>query len=54
MTSKTYLNELNQRLQQAGGATGPLKYYQALLKVGVENGIPTTVILLSLHELRIE
>ncbi len=51
VTSKQYLTEFNQRLTQAGGGQ-PLKYYQALLKVGVDNGIPTTIALISIHELR--
>jgi hypothetical protein len=52
VTSKSQLNDLNQRLKQAGGQSGPPKYYQALLKVGVENGIPTTVSLVNVHVLR--
>jgi len=51
VTSKQYLTEFNQRLTQAGGGQPP-KYYQALLKVGVDNGIPTTITLVSIHELR--
>jgi len=34
-----------------GGPAGPPKYYQALLKVGVENGTPTTIELIALHAL---
>ena len=52
VTSKTFLNELNERLSQMGNSNGPPKYYQALLKVGVENAIPTTISLLAVHELR--
>jgi hypothetical protein len=52
VTSKSHLAELNQRLQQAGGQNEPPRYYQALLKVGVENGIPTTISVLNLHALR--
>ncbi|MGE0127907.1 MAG: hypothetical protein AB7U82_07500 [Blastocatellales bacterium] len=52
VTSKNYLHEFTERLRQAGGAAGDPKYYQALLKVGVENGIPTTISLLTIHELR--
>ena len=52
VTGKHYLNELNQRLLQMGAGGGRPKHYQALLKVGVENGIPTTISLLSVHELR--
>jgi hypothetical protein len=54
VTSRNYLNELNQRLIQAGGEGGPLKYYQALLRVGVENSIPTTMSLVTLHALLIQ
>jgi hypothetical protein len=43
-----YLNNLNLRLAQF---SDPPKYYQALLKVAVDNGIPTTISLLSVHEL---
>ena len=53
VTSKNYLNDLNLRLRQAGNDSGPLKYYQALLKVGVENGIPTTISFVTLRELRL-
>lgn len=52
-TSKNYLQEFTERLRQMGGANGTPKYYQALLKVGVENGIPTTISLLTIHELRL-
>ncbi len=47
-TSRRFLNEFNRRLAEAGSP----RYYQALLKVGVENGIPTTISLDSIHELR--
>ncbi len=49
VTNKTYLDQLNQRLGQSGE---PPRYFQALLKVGVEKGIPTTISILALHELR--
>jgi hypothetical protein len=48
VTNKTYFDQLNQRLKQS---TGPPRYFQALLKVGVENGIPTTISILAFHEL---
>ena len=51
VTSRTFLNELNERLSQMADSSGPPKYYQALLKVGVENAIPTTISLLTIHEL---
>src|SRR5262249_997948 len=52
VTSKNYLQEFTKRLRQMGGSGGAPKYYQALLKVGVENGIPTTISLLVIHQLR--
>jgi hypothetical protein len=52
VTSKHYLNEFNRHLAQASAGPTTPKYYQALLKVGVENGIPTTISLVSIHELR--
>lgn len=52
VTSKNYLTEFTERLRQVGAADGTPKYYQALLKVGVENGIPTTISLVTIHELR--
>lgn len=51
VTGKQYLTEFNQRLVQLGGGVPP-KHYQALLKVEVENGIPTTIELVAVHEIR--
>ncbi len=48
ITTKSHLAVLAQALRQAGGAASP-KYYQALLKVGVENGTPTTITLVALR-----
>ncbi len=48
VTTRSHLAELNQRLMSAGG---PVKYFQALLKVGVENAIPTTISIIALHPL---
>jgi hypothetical protein len=50
VTNKDYLDQMNQRLQQSGSVP---RYFQALLKVSVENGIPTTISILALHELRV-
>ncbi|HKP11228.1 MAG TPA: hypothetical protein VJZ91_03930 [Blastocatellia bacterium] len=50
VTNPDYLDQLNQRLQPAGSTP---RYFQALLKVSVENGIPTTISILALHELRV-
>jgi hypothetical protein len=44
-------NVSGERLRQLGGQNPPPKYYQALLKVEVENGTPTTITLLSLRAL---
>ena len=51
VTTRNHLNLLGQRLRQLGGQNAPPKYYQALLKVQVENGTPTTITLLSLRAL---
>jgi hypothetical protein len=49
VTNRNYLDQINQRLAQSGNP----RYFQALLKVGVENGIPTTISILALHEVRV-
>jgi hypothetical protein len=51
VTTRNHLTVLAQRLRQLGGDQGPPRYYQALLKVEVENGTPTTITLLSLRAL---
>ena len=48
-TSKDYLPSLNQRLQEIFADRQAPKYYQALLKVTVDNGIPTLISLVSVH-----
>jgi hypothetical protein len=53
-TSKDYLPFLNQRLQEIFGNRQTPKYYQALLKVTVDNGIPTLISLLSVHLVQTE
>jgi hypothetical protein len=52
VTRKEYLGVLNQRLQNMSDEDGPPKYYQVLLKVDVDNGIPTTVSILAIHPLK--
>jgi hypothetical protein len=47
VTVRDYLNQINQRLEQSNMSG----HFQALLKVGVENGIPTTISILALHKL---
>jgi len=51
VTTRNHMTVLGQRLRQLGGQNTPPKYYQALLKVEVENGTPTTITLLSLRAL---
>jgi len=51
VTRREYLNQLNQRLNQMGGRSGPPRYYQALLKVDVVNGVSTTISIVSIHQL---
>jgi hypothetical protein len=51
LTTRNHLTLLGQRLRQLGGQNAPAKYYQALLKVQVQNGTPTTITLLSLRGL---
>jgi hypothetical protein len=51
LTTRNHLTLLGQRLRELGGQNTPPKYYQALLKVDVENGTPTTITLLSLRAL---
>ncbi|MCI0661347.1 MAG: hypothetical protein L0220_09765 [Acidobacteria bacterium] len=46
-TDKNHLDHLNQRLKEAN-ISG---HFQVLLKVGVENGIPTRVAILAVHKL---
>jgi hypothetical protein len=51
-TSKYYLPTLNQRLQEMFKDRPAPKYYQALLKVTVDNGIPTLISLISVHDVQ--
>jgi hypothetical protein len=48
-TSKYYLPALNQRLEEMFDNRQSPIYYQALLKVTVDNGIPTLISLVSVH-----
>ena len=52
VTNANYLNELNHRLSQLKDQSAPPRYYQALLKVRVENSFPTKVSLLTVRELQ--
>jgi hypothetical protein len=49
IASEDSLRYLNQRLRQTNAALP--KYYQVLLKVDVDNGIPTTISVVTVHEL---
>jgi hypothetical protein len=51
VTAGSHLAELAQKLRQLGTNDAPLRHYQALLKVEVENGTPTAITLLSIHPL---
>lgn len=51
VTTRNHLAAMGQRLRQIGGQGAPPKYYQALLKVEVENGTPTTITLITLRAL---
>ena len=53
LTERNYSDQLNQRLLQSKGSDSAPHYFQVLLRVGVENGIPTTISMLSFHELNI-
>jgi hypothetical protein len=48
VTGKTSRQEIDRRLAELGRPW----HFQILLKVGVENGIPTTITLLALHEIK--
>ena len=51
-TSQDRLAILNNYLKQSQSTSEPVRYYQALLRVAVDNGIPTTVTLISFHVLK--
>lgn len=51
VTSTKHLEQLNRMLSQKK-SVGESGNFQALLKVGVENGIPTVISILALHELK--
>ncbi|MBO0857709.1 MAG: hypothetical protein J2P21_04490 [Chloracidobacterium sp.] len=53
VTNANSLNELNQRLSRLKDQSAPPMYYQALLKVRVENSFPTKVSLLTVRELQV-
>jgi hypothetical protein len=51
VASKAYSDDLNGRLRQMFGSGGLAKYYQILLRVAVDNGVPTTITPIAVHEL---
>ena len=51
VTSADYLNTLNQRLRALDTGDEPPKYFQMLLRVAVDNGIPTTITPIAFHAL---
>lgn len=53
VTTAGTLAELNQRLQQSKGQARLPRYYQALLKVQVENAFPTNATLVAFRELKV-
>ena len=53
VTNKEYLAELSEQLRRAQGGEKPIRYFQALLKVGVQDGTPIAISLLALHPLQV-
>jgi hypothetical protein len=51
VTDKTHLVELNKKLLELAGSRAKPRFFQALLKVRVENSFPTQVTLLTVREL---
>jgi len=51
VTNPDYLKNLSDRLRQLSASSNPPKYYQVLLKVAVDDGMPTTISLVTIHEL---
>lgn len=52
VTNLDYLKNLGDHLRQLSDSSSTPKYYQALLKVAIDDGMPTTVSLITIHELR--
>jgi hypothetical protein len=52
VTNHWYLTQLNQRIRELTASGESLRHFQALLKVEVENGIPTRISLVAFHLLR--
>jgi hypothetical protein len=52
VTNPDYLEVLSERLRQLHGSSNQQQYYQVLLRVAVDNGMPTTISLISVHALQ--
>jgi hypothetical protein len=53
VTGRSYLSDLEHRLRQIGESPKTPRYFQLLLRVGVENGIPTTITPIAIHGLAV-
>jgi len=53
VTGRSYLSDLEHRLRQIGERPKTPRYFQVLLRVGVENGIPTTITPIAIHGLAV-
>jgi hypothetical protein len=51
VTDDNFRDQIDQRLRQLKAAGRDTRYFQALLRVGVENGIPTAISILAIHPL---
>jgi hypothetical protein len=51
ITNPDYFKDINDQLRLLAGSGEPPRYYQALLRVAVDNGMPTKITLLSVHAL---
>jgi hypothetical protein len=54
ITNPDYLSNLTDRLRQLSDPSSLPKYYQVLLRVGVDRGMPTTITLVTVHELKMQ
>jgi hypothetical protein len=53
ITGRSYLSDLEHRLRQIDEGGKAPRYFQVLLRVGVENGIPTTITPITIHALAV-
>lgn len=54
VTNKAYLTELNRWIAQLEPKSESPRYFQALLKVGVENQMPITISVIAVHPIQIQ